>query len=72
MKTRRHPRTGLKLTRTQCNRCGKSFAGRVLLADQAYCPECTGAIVDRENGRAKFAPGKQGTIAPNAGTEDEA
>jgi len=70
MKPRRHPRTGLRLARTLCNRCGKSFPGRVLLADQAYCPECTGAIGDRDSKAARFAPGKRGTIVPEAGTAE--
>jgi ribosomal protein S27AE len=54
---KKNPRTGLPLTRTQCNRCGESFPGRVLHADQAYCPKCE-IILDRETKRARFAPGR--------------
>ena len=72
MKTRRHPRTGLRLARTLCNRCGRSFPGRVLLADQAYCPECTGAIGDPDLRTARFAPSRRGPLTPDVpDPEDE-
>lgn len=58
------------MTRTQCVRCHRTFPGRVLLADQAYCGECE-QIMDREIKGARFAPGKRGTIVPDTGTEGE-
>jgi len=59
---KKNPRTGLRLTRTQCNRCQKSFPGKVLHADQAYCPDCQ-TVMDKENTRAKFAPAKHAPLA---------
>jgi hypothetical protein len=65
---KRNPRTGHKLDRTTCNGCGKTFPGRVLPADRAYCPKCEG---DPESKAARFAPGRNnGTLAPNLGTPE--
>jgi NAD-dependent SIR2 family protein deacetylase len=68
MKPRKHPRTGLALQRTQCVRCERSFPGRVLRADQAYCPECE-QYLDKEVKAAKFAPAKRGPLIPEVPNE---
>ena len=73
MKRAHSPRTGMPLARTMCNGCGKTFPGRVLPADRAYCPSCESKC-DPESKRAMFAPGRGGRV-PNLGTdvpEDEA
>jgi hypothetical protein len=71
MKRARNPRTGLPLSRTQCNGrgCTATCAGRLWPADRHwFCPKCQ-AILDASESKAKFAPGRSGTRVPNLGTD---
>lgn len=64
----KNPRTGLALTRTQCNGagCTASCAGRLWPSDRHwYCPKCEGKTVgDKESRDARFAPSRRGPFVP--------
>jgi hypothetical protein len=67
---KKNPRTGLPLTRTQCNRCQETFPGKVLPAERLYCPDCQ-TILDRETKRARFAPGRDAPASSEPAEEEK-